>query len=363
MSSECGSRSMQTRSSPPNDSMRLVERIWADSGGGALRVVRAALAPLGAAYAVVMRARRRLYDTGTLASYTPELPVVSIGNLTVGGTGKTPVAAWVASRLRERARPAILLRGYGKDEMAVHAMLNPSVPVVASADRVAGVREAKRAGADVVVADDAFQHRRLRRVADILLLSVEQLQRPLRVLPAGPWRESLGAAAAADLLVFTRKSASLDDAHRAASTVRATIPVPYAIVHLAAGSLVDARTRESRPLETLRGRDVLAIAAIGEPDLFRAQLEQLGARVQTLPFRDHHEFTEDDASRIAARVPAGGLVVCTLKDAVKLAALWPVSSPLWYVSQQLVVDEGAEHLNQLLDRVLNARDGTTITAG
>jgi tetraacyldisaccharide 4'-kinase len=342
--------------------MRLVERIWNDSGG-ALGLVRAALAPLGAAYAAAMGARRRLYGSGVFTSYTPELPVLSVGNLTVGGTGKTPVSAWVASRLRERAHPAILLRGYGKDEVDVHALLNPGVPVVANADRVAGVRAAKRTGADVVVADDAFQHRRLRRVADMLLLSVEQLQRPQRVLPAGPWRESLAAAAAADLLVYTRKSASAEDARRVAAMVGATIPVPYAIVHLAAGSLVDARTRESRPIASLRGREVLAVAAIGEPELFRIQLEQLGARVQLMTFRDHHEFTADDASRIAARAPAGGLVVCTLKDAVKLAPLWPVSSPLWYVSQQLVVDEGAEHLNQLLDRVLNARDGTTITAG
>lgn len=342
--------------------MRLVERIWGDRGG-ALTVVRAALAPLGAAYAAAMRARRRLYDAGVLPSYTPELPVISVGNLTVGGTGKTPVSAWVASRLRERAHPAILLRGYGKDEVDVHAMLNPGVPIVANADRVAGVRQAKQAGADVVVADDAFQHRRLRRVADVLLLSVEQLQRPRRVLPAGPWREPLAAAVSADLLVFTRKSASVDDARRAAASVRAMVPVPHAIVHLVPAALVDARTRESRPIETLRDRDVLAVAAVGEPDVFRTQLEQQGARVQLIPFRDHHEFTAADASRIAARAPAGGLVVCTLKDAVKLASLWPASSPLWYVSQQLVVDEGAEHLNQLLDRVLNARDGTTITAG
>lgn len=342
--------------------MRLVERIWSGSGS-APTLVRAALAPFGAAYAAAMGARRRLYASGMLASYTPELPVLSVGNLTVGGTGKTPVSAWVASRLRARARPAILVRGYGQDEMEVHALLNPGVPVVANADRVAGVREAKRAGADVVVADDAFQHRRLRRVADMLLLSVEQLQRPRRVLPAGPWRESLAAAGAADLLVYTRKSASAEEARRAAAMVGATIPVPYAIVHLAAGSLVDARSHEARPLEALRGRDVLAVAAIGEPALFRTQLEQLGARVQLMTFRDHHEFTADEASRIAARAPADGLVVCTLKDAVKLAALWPVSSPLWYVSQQLVVDEGAEHFNQLLDRVLNARDGTTITAG
>lgn len=346
--------------------MRLVERIWNDRGG-ALSVIRALLAPLGAAYGAGMRVRRRLYEAGVLPSHAPGLPVLSVGNLTVGGTGKTPVAAWVASRLRARAHPAIVLRGYGTDEVAVHALLNPGVPVVANADRVAAVREAKRAGADVVVADDAFQHRRVQRVADMLLLSVEQLQRPRRVLPAGPWRESLAAAASADLLVYTRKSASVEDARRAAAVVSAAmgaaIRQPHAIVHLVPSAVVDARTQESRPLDVLRGRDVLAVAAIGEPDAFRSQLAAAGARVDLMPFRDHHAFTAEDASRIAGRIPSGGLVVCTLKDAVKLAPLWPASPPLWYVSQQLVVDEGAEHLNQLLDRVLSARDGTTTTAG
>lgn len=340
----------------------MIERVW--NGDGRLpRVMRSALAPLGAAYDMAMRLRRRLYDAGVLPSHAPELPVVSIGNLTVGGTGKTPFAAWVASRLRERARPAILLRGYGRDEVAVHERLNPGIPVIANADRVAGVREAGRAGADVVVADDAFQHRRLRRTADIVLLSVEQLQRPRRVLPAGPWRETLGAADHADLLVFTRKSASADDARRVIASLELARGRPFAIVHLAHSVLVNPRDRSSMPLEHLRGRDVLAIAAIGEPDAFRRQLEAAGARVRLTMFRDHHEFTGADVAELAAAVPRSGLAVCTLKDAVKLDALWPGSSPLWYVSQQLVVDEGAEHLDLLLERVLNARAGTTTTAG
>ena len=143
------------------------------------------------AYGAAMRARHGLYDSGALPSASPELPVLSIGNLTVGGTGKTPVAAWVAGQLRSRSRPAILLRGYGGDEVHVHARLNPGIPVIANADRVAGVRQALAQGADVVVADDAFQHRQLRRTADVVLVSVEQMLRPRRLLPAGPWREPL----------------------------------------------------------------------------------------------------------------------------------------------------------------------------
>ena len=341
--------------------MRVVERVWYDEGA-AMQVARAALFPLSAGYAGTMRLRRALYDARMLASFEPALPVVSIGNLTVGGTGKTPVAAWVASRLAGRARPAMLLRGYGADEIEVHARLNPDIPVIVNANRLDGVREAKRAGADLVVADDAFQHRRMRRQADIVLLSVEQLQRPRRVLPAGPWREPLAAARGADLVVFTRKSATRDEAGAQIRAVAASMAVPYTGVSIEPAGLVDVRDETESSLETLRDRPVLAIAAIGEPGLFRSQLERLGARVELAAWRDHHAFTAADVAQLAARAD-GRTVVCTMKDAVKLGALWPRSSPLWYVSQRLVVDEGAEHLDRLLDRVLNARAGTTTTAG
>jgi tetraacyldisaccharide 4'-kinase len=337
------------------------EQIW--SGRGPLALLGVALAPLGQAYSLAMRLRNGLYDAGWLASFAPDIPVVSIGNLTVGGTGKTPVAAWVAAQLRPRARPAVLLRGYGGDEAAVHARLNPSIPVVVAADRVAGVREAVRLGADVVVADDAFQHRRLRRTADIVLLSVEQLQRPRRVLPAGAWREAPGAARRADLIVFTRKSAPIEQAERAMRELGSRLNRPVASIHLLPGHMVNVIDGTTMALEKLRDRDVLAVAAVGEPDAFRAQLDAVGARVTLAAFRDHHRFTPGEAQTLASMVPRAGLAVCTLKDAVKLAQWWPGSSPLWYVSQQLVVEKGAEHLNRLLERVLEARAGTATTAG
>ena len=95
---------------------------------------------------------------------------MSVGNLTVGGTGKTPIAAWIAAGLLARdAHPAIVLRGYGGDETLVHKRLNPTIPVITNADRVAGVIEAQRQGADVAVLDDAFQHRRVQRLGPVLI--------------------------------------------------------------------------------------------------------------------------------------------------------------------------------------------------
>jgi tetraacyldisaccharide 4'-kinase len=337
-----------------------VENVWYGRSAGNI-VVRAALWPLAKAYNVAVSARSRLYETGVLPSHAPAVPTISVGNLTVGGTGKTPFAAFLAAELSRRARPAIALRGYGSDEIEVHRRLNPDVPVFVNADRSAAVREAKAYGADIVVLDDAFQHRRIARNADVVLLSAEQVLRPRRLLPAGPWREQLSGAKRADLLVITRKSASIVEAERAIDVVRAEIPgVPIASVSLVPRELVavGADTADAPltlPLERLKDARVLALAAIGEPELFKRQLELLGAHVSLEAHRDHHSFSDADIRDATIRVPSDGLAVCTLKDAVKLAGRWPGPSRLWYVSQQLVVDEGREDLNRLLERVIEAR--------
>jgi tetraacyldisaccharide 4'-kinase len=215
-----------------------------------------------------------------------------------------------------------------------------------------------------VVLDDAFQHRRVRRSADVLLLSAEQLLRPRRFLPAGPWRESLEAARRADLILITRKSADREATHGAqAITVRAAPDVPLAVVHLAPASLRDALGHDTLPLERLRGARVLAIAAIGEPRLFAEQLEALGATVTLAAYRDHHPFPDDEVRNLSRRGAESDLVLSTLKDAVKLASRWPGPSRLWYVSQQPVVEQGVEHIDSLLTRVLQARSTTAPSAG
>jgi tetraacyldisaccharide 4'-kinase len=341
-----------------------VESVWYGRSAGNI-VVRAALWPLAKAYDVAVSARSRLYDTGLLGAHAPALPTISVGNLTVGGTGKTPFAAYLAARLAVTARPAIALRGYGSDEVEVHRRLNPGMPVVVNPDRAAAVREARHQGADIVVLDDAFQHRRIARNADVVLLSAEQLVRPRRLLPAGPWREHLPSAKRADLLVVTRKSASPVEVEQAIATLRAEVPGrPLAVVHLAPRQLVAVGGPDmTLPLDRLRGADVVAIAAIGEPGPFQRQLEEVGARVTLQAFRDHHAFSDSDIRDAAVRVPADGLAICTLKDAVKLAGRWPGPSRLWYVSQQLVVDQGVEEIDRLLERVLEARATSTTTAG
>lgn len=344
--------------------MSVVEQIWLGSGPGA-SAARLALRPLSAAFGLAVRARRALYDADILPSFEPDVPVVSVGNLTVGGTGKTPVSAYIAARLSAQARTAVALRGYGSDEVEVHARLNPSVPVVVNADRVAAVREARARGAAIVVVDDGFQHRRLRATAHIVLLSVEQMGRPRRLLPAGPWREPLDAVRRADLVLLTRKSAT-QELSREVARALAPFPVPLGQVHLRPGELRRLDDDAARPLSSLQGARVLAVSAIGEPESFHRQLRDAGATVVPATFRDHHEFSGEEIRALATRAAAMGdaaLVVCTLKDAVKLAPRWAGPGTPWYLSQQLVLEQGEDHLSRLLERVLDSRATATTFAG
>jgi tetraacyldisaccharide 4'-kinase len=339
--------------------------LW-EGRGVAPASARALLAPVELLFRAGVAARGALYDAGIARSVEPSIATVAVGNLTVGGTGKTPIAAWVTGELAGLgARPAIVLRGYGEDEPLVHAVLNPHVPVVVSPDRVAGVREAERRGADVAVLDDAFQHRRLRRAVDLVLVSAEHFTGHARLLPSGPYREPLHALRRASGVIVTRKAASAAEAGHVADTLQRLVPgVPAAVAALSHDGLRQADGTARRALSDLRGRRVLAIAAVGDPASFFAQLAAAGASVDPASFRDHHRFAEHDVVALAPRAARADLVVCTLKDAVKLAPLWGrAASALWYVSQRVTLEREASAIHQLLRRALEARSHATQTAG
>ena len=333
------------------DGRRLLEEVWTGRGRRA-RAVRALLAPVEALYRAVVTTRGKLYDWRVFRSQDFSVPVLSIGNLSVGGTGKTPVAAWFARALLARSvKPGIVLRGYGGDETIVHQRLNESVPVIAAADRVRGIREAIAQGVDVVVLDDAFQHRRASRDVDIVLVNADAWSGAPRLLPAGPWREPLRSARRANLVIITRKMAersTVEDVRRALANAAPQVPV--AVAHLAPGDLRSTATGQTLPLHVLAGADLTAIAAIAHPDSFFRQLTELGAVVRPHSFRDHHAFTLREPRDLASSASNSDFVVCTLKDAVKLESLWPAEAgSLWYVSQRLRIEDGEEHIERLLD--------------
>ena len=327
--------------------------------GGLMRVARGALWPTEWGYRGVVRCRNALFDAGWFAGRDPAVPSLSIGNLSVGGTGKTPVAAYVARRLVELgARPGIVMRGYGGDEAAVHAVLNPDVPVLTSPSREAGTMAARLAGCDVAVLDDAFQHRWIRRSEDVVLVSAEQWgPGRVRCLPTGPYREPLASLRRASLVLVTRKEADAGTAANLQHLLRqyATRDVGRVAFHLDVLRRVGGGGDDA-PLSVLQGARVLAVAAIGAPESFAGQLRAAGGDVSLTSFPDHHGYAAVDVQMMLRRAEATDFVVCTLKDAEKLAALWPRAGPtLWYVSQRIALEEGEQTLDASLHRLMARR--------
>jgi tetraacyldisaccharide 4'-kinase len=163
----------------------------------------------------------------------------------------------------------------------------------------------------------------------------------------------------ASIVIVTRKAASLDRADFVAEVVRQMVGVPCAVVHLHASDLREASGSQTATIDALRGQSVLAISAIGDPAAFDAQLVAHGALVTPVRFRDHHRFTVNDAESLATTATRYDRAVCTLKDAVKLGPLWPGPSPLWYVSQRVVVERGDDAVDAVLETMLLARSAST----
>jgi tetraacyldisaccharide 4'-kinase len=334
----------------------LAREVWAGGGGAAGAALRTILAPAEAGYAAAVAARNGAYDRGWLRSERVDVPVISIGNISVGGAGKTPFAAWLARRLVDLGRrPAIALRGYGEDEILLHRELNPDVPVFRGKRRVQAAREAVAAECDVVVLDDAFQHRALARDLDIVLVPVEGWEPRPRLVPRGPWRESPRALARADLIVLTRKSA---DAARAAAVetevARMHPRKPIARCALIPIWLTPLHGGAATGVETLAGRRVLAVSALAVPEPFIHHLRGAGAEVQAATYPDHHPFTEADAAEIMARA-AGRTIVMTHKDAVKLRALLSPSIEAFVLEQSVAIESGMDALEAALWRALERR--------
>src|SRR5207244_3103031 len=178
---------------------------WLGGGSAADRVARTPLIPLAGLYWAVMKLRATRAGSGVRLP----LPAIAVGNLSVGGAGKTPLAAWIADHCVARGRtPGILLRGYGGDEPLVHRRLVPRAVVVANPDRVLGASAARAQGAQVLVLDDAYQLVGVARDLNVAVVSAESAAGSPWPLPAGPWRERWDALGRADVIVVTRKSVS-----------------------------------------------------------------------------------------------------------------------------------------------------------
>ncbi len=344
--------------------------------GGLIELLRVPAALFG----VLSGLRRRAYDRGLLPAARLAVPVISVGNLTAGGTGKTPFVAHLMGELRRRGlRPGVLSRGYGSrpalppgshpsggcqaapdsDEARMLTAQLGACDLVEDPDRIRGGQRLVEAGVDVIVLDDGFQHRRLVRDLDIVLLDATRpfgLPAPPEggaavraFLPRGLLREGPAALSRAQAVVLTRAdqagAGAVAELHelvlRAAPGMalltgehRALALVPAPAGACAADSPLD--------LTALDGMEVDLISAIGNPDAFEASVTGLGARVGThRRFPDHHAYGPGDLDGLGGKRP----LLTTAKDRVKL----PAEAPVCVLEVEFALTGGAPVLEALLD--------------
>lgn len=315
---------------------------WGGRGGVPGAIYRGGTLPLSWLYGGAVALRNGALDQGVLPRQRARIPVISVGNLAVGGAGKTPFTRWVVQALLEEgAHPAVVSRGYAEDEPALHRRWHPGIPVVSNPRRAAGVLTAMEEGADVVVLDDGFQHRALRRDFDIVLLAAEHPS-SLRLLPSGPYREGLGGLRRAHQVVITRRVASEATSIEWATRIRRAFPsLPVARIRFEPGGW---QSMEGGPTPAPQGR-VLAVSGVASPQGF-AELVRgaVGAEVELRAFPDHHPFSASDVRSVEEQ--AGGRpIVMTEKDAVKWAPLVFQGAsrvPVHVLSLTPVFEEGEE---------------------
>jgi len=323
-----------------------VQRIWRGNAGTVLQ-------PAAWLFGALTRTRTELYARGVFERAHAGVPTISIGNLMVGGSGKTPVSGWLVDQLLTRSRrPALLHVGNAEDEPALHRLWRPDVPVYSGRDRLSNAKRAIADGCDVLVLDDGFQHQRLLRDLDIVLVSAESWKWPQRLLPAGAWREPLSAARRAQLIAITRKSASTDEAGAVAAAIRRALP-DAVIMHVSLQADDWVLWRGGSPSQSVvpRAHPHWIVTGIANPESFVVQLQQSGIVVEgVIAFPDHHDYTPDDLREIEL-LTGGGAFMTTEKDAVKLGKIAP-EQPLLVLRQRVIVEQGGESLERELDRVL-----------
>ena len=313
------------------------------------------LLPTEALYRGGVALRNRCYDLGLLSQSESGIPIISVGNLAVGGTGKTPVASWLIGRLTTMGhRPALVTRGYGSDEILLHKVWNPGVPVVAQRSRIKGVAQAAREGAAVAVLDDGFQHRAVKRDVDIVLLAAEQGTSG-SLLPRGRFGEPLSALSRADVIVITRKVATREEACAVGRLAIGRAPgAVLGQIHL--GEDVWTGLEGDPQVEVYAGPpagDLLAVSSIAEPDGFLEMVRsKAGGTVECMAFPDHHPFSERDVRRILER-SAGRPVVITEKDAVKLGPFSQQLPETYVLRLRVSWDFGQDAVMELIRRVLD----------
>ena len=332
---------------------------------------------LGAPYELAARVRLWCYARGWFRKQRLPRPVISVGNLTVGGTGKTPVVMHLVERLTAQGRRvAVLSRGYRRRSQAPQVLVSdgqqvlvgpeeagdepyliacrcPRAVVAVGGDRYAlGQWVLSRLPVDCFVLDDGFQHVQLHRDVNLLLVDATDLRGIQAALPAGRLREPLAAAARATAILVTRAGTEQDADAVWSHLIRACGPLPSpALVDFPAEEFRRVGGEGSRPLADFRGRPALLFSGVGNAGSFHALVAGLGVKVvETLAFPDHVHYTEGmvDAIRAKAKASGADLWVTTEKDAGKVARFLGAQDVCWAVRLRTEIWRGQEQVEQLL---------------
>jgi tetraacyldisaccharide 4'-kinase len=340
-------------------------------------------------YALAMAVRRKLYESGQLNAHKLDIPVISIGNLTMGGTGKTPTAMLLTRYITQHhgLKVAIVMRGYKRESSGYQLVSEGNGPlleveqsgdeayllaeellrtiVVVDENRVRGAEEAKKLGAEVILLDDGYQHMSIHRDLNLLVVNVEQP--PGAVLPFGASREDTDAARGADFLLLT--SATDEEKSNAIArelSIAKGVNIPFARVRSVAKGLgsLDPAIRDLESLTLLQGKRVLAVSSIANPERFVNLLAQHGAEVELDDLGDHASYDHERLHRILNRAERlnADMIVTTAKDAVKSRQLFFNSAstlPISVLAHGFEFLSGERALLDLIDGLLTPEEPQT----
>jgi len=366
------------------------------SSGICASLLRVLLRIASFVYSVIVRLRNFLYSKGWLKAHRVDAAVICVGNITVGGTGKTPLVVWLCRQIPSRCNCAILTRGYKAtqdsksyaDEPAMLAESCSQARIIVNPDRLAGAAEAIRSfGAEVLIMDDGFQHRRLARDLDIIAIDATQPFGYGKMLPAGLLREPVTSLERADAVVITRcdqidedQLAELEEELRAinpdmvvAKSIHAAASIEYFDLPVipAKGEIqcvdekMDSRFRGNDSVEQLKGKRIFAFCGIGNPDAFLNTIRALGAElVGSKIYDDHYHYTDSclgEISEQAGKLEAD-LILTTEKDWTKLISNFKsqisdfISSiPFACLTVEIQFLTGREELKSLIESTIASR--------
>lgn len=354
-----------------------------EDAGAAAALARLGLSGLSGLYLLGLRGNLGIYGMGLKRHTQPVLPAISVGNLSLGGAGKTTAVRFLARQLQQRGvTVGIVLRGHGRaegpevllasdgrgnvaplaqtgDEAAELARALPEARVGVGKRREAVIELLRQAGAQIALLDDGYQYFRMARDLNIALISAREDPRSLRLFPRGVLREPWSHLSRASQVWITHADQASPEALQAVRDLAARHAPGRPVVETRheARELVTL-AGESLPLETLQGRRVLAVSGLGCPESFEYTLGERGAQVTALRFDDHYRYTPDDWPRIVAAAQAAGAseVVTTEKDAVRLPASPPL--PVWVLRSELAVSRGMDAVHAALDAIAGAAPGS-----